>query len=110
NYKCAAGKTDHCLRSNGNCGTDSEARRRQNMTQEELLTAYRPDEDAQKYVALAQTLETRGETRTAATAYDRAFGLSPGDIGIAKARRHLLDQLSVTENGILFRYIPAGTF
>jgi formylglycine-generating enzyme len=75
-----------------------------------LTTSYGGDEEAQKYVALAQQLRAQGENEAAATAYDRAFGLAPDDAAIASARMNLLDQLAIVEHGIAFRYIPAGTF
>src|SRR5688572_8967466 len=80
------------------------------MTPEWLYTSYERDSDAQQYVALARELVAQGEPRAAATVYDRAFGIAPGDQEIAVARRALLDQLAVTEHGMVFRYIPAGTF
>jgi formylglycine-generating enzyme len=80
------------------------------MTPEWLYTSYERDGDAQQYVALARELLAQGEPRAAAVAYDRAFGLAPGDQEIAAARRALLDQLAVVEHGMVFRYIPAGTF
>jgi sulfatase modifying factor 1 len=55
-------------------------------------------------------LEGEGDQHNAATALDRAYGLSPTVAAIGHARRQLLDRLAVTENGIAFRYIPAGTF
>ena len=60
--------------------------------------------------SLAQDLEAKGELQSAATAYDCAYGLQPGNAEIAEARRRLLDRLAVTEHGINFRYIPAGSF
>jgi sulfatase modifying factor 1 len=75
-----------------------------------LYTAYGRDEDAEKYAALAEELAAQGDLHAAASAYDRAFGLHPEDSRITTARRDLLEQLSCVEQGILFRYIPAGTF
>ena len=66
--------------------------------------------DAALYAALGQELEASGEVHSAATAYDRAFGLAPDDTAIRTARQTLLNSLAVVEQGILFRYIPAGTF
>ncbi|HRF98164.1 MAG TPA: SUMF1/EgtB/PvdO family nonheme iron enzyme, partial [Aggregatilineales bacterium] len=39
-----------------------------------------------------------------------AYGLVPAHEGIKRAREKLLDQLAIVEHGIVFRYIPAGTF
>ncbi|HEU5098845.1 MAG TPA: SUMF1/EgtB/PvdO family nonheme iron enzyme [Roseiflexaceae bacterium] len=68
------------------------------------------DDDPLRYVALARELVSQGEPHAAAIAYDRAFGLAPDDNEIAAARSALLDQLAIVEHGIVFRYIPAGTF
>ncbi len=75
-----------------------------------LYTAFEKDGDAQAYVALAEQLKSDGDLHGAATAYDRAYGLAPDDGEIQKSRQKLLDELSVTEHGIHFRYIPSGTF
>jgi len=67
-------------------------------------------DDPHDYFKLAKDLEAAGDLHHAATAYDRAFGLNPTDVEIEPARRRLLDRLAVSENGLAFRYIPAGTF
>ena len=67
-------------------------------------------DDPQEYFRLAQDLERAGDLAHAATALDRASSLNPADAALVRARSQLLDRLAVTENGILFRYIPAGTF
>lgn len=61
-------------------------------------------------VSLARALESSGDLRAAASAYDRAYGLDPFDAAVATQRRDLLERLAVEERGIRFRYIPAGTF
>jgi sulfatase modifying factor 1 len=66
--------------------------------------------DAEKLFTLAKDLETQDELRVAAVAYDRAFGLDPGNREIARSRYELLEQLAVVEHGIKFCYIPAGSF
>ena len=48
--------------------------------------------------------------RLAASAFDRAYGLNPADEGVARLRSNLLEELSVQEHGLHFRYVPAGTF
>lgn len=58
----------------------------------------------------ARELESGGDLRAAAAAFDRAYALAPSDPAVAKARGALLDRLAVVEHGITFRYIPAGTF
>ena len=66
--------------------------------------------EAQKYFKLATELEAARNLHGAATAFDRAYGLNPVHMDIEQARRQLLDHLAVAEKGLLFRYIPAGTF
>ncbi len=62
------------------------------------------------FVELAEQFIRDGKTALAASAFDRAFALSPDDGEIAADRRSLLDTLAVSEHGIHFRYVPAGTF
>jgi sulfatase modifying factor 1 len=75
-----------------------------------LLNASGGSGDIGKLVALAEQLQAAGDVHIAATALDRAFGLDSNDAAIRQARKLLLDQLSLTEHGIVFRYVPAGTF
>lgn len=75
-----------------------------------LLQPPHPGEDPRRSAALARALAARGDLRAAASAYDRAFGLDPRDPAVAAERRALLDRLALVEHGIVFRYIPAGTF
>ena len=75
-----------------------------------LEHSYKPEGDADMFFKLAQMLESKGNLHRAATAYDRAFGLAPTRRDIAQERMRLLNQLSVTEHDLIFRYIPAGTF
>ena len=67
-------------------------------------------DDAEKIFDVARQLEADGTLELAATTYDRAYGLAPEHEGIRHARATLLDRLAVVEHGIVFRYIPAGTF
>jgi formylglycine-generating enzyme len=62
------------------------------------------------FLEKGRELEARGNSRLAASFYDRAFSLDPSDEEIVDARRSLLDRLAVVEHGIVFRYIPAGIF
>jgi formylglycine-generating enzyme required for sulfatase activity len=57
----------------------------------------------------ARALVDAGDLRTAASVYDRGYGLDPHDATLAGERLELLDRLAVEEHGIRFRYIPAGT-
>ncbi len=66
--------------------------------------------DAKHYFTLAKELELAGDLDHAATALDRAYGLDPSHAEIVNARRQLLDRLAIRERGIVFRYVPAGTF
>ena len=64
--------------------------------------------DAAGLRRLAERLVAEGDLETAATAYDRAYGLAAQDGDIAVARGKLLDSLAVVEHGLRFRYVPAG--
>jgi formylglycine-generating enzyme len=77
---------------------------------QELLSSCGNTGDAKHFFSLAKELEASDNLRMAATAYDRAYGLNPENHEIATARKHILEQLSVVEHGIQFRYIPAGAF
>ena len=79
-------------------------------SRDELLTAHGRDGDPAAWAAMARELLQSGERGLAASAFDRAFGLDPTDAELAAERTALLDELSVTELGLRFRYIPAGTF
>jgi sulfatase modifying factor 1 len=59
---------------------------------------------------LADRLAAEGDVATAATAYDRAYGLTPYDDDLAAARSALLERLTVVEHGMRFRYVPAGCY
>lgn len=50
------------------------------------------------------------DARRLASALDAAFALDPRDRGLARERALLLDGLSIEELGIVWRYVPAGTF
>ncbi|RAY17312.1 Sulphatase-modifying factor protein [Actinomadura craniellae] len=75
-----------------------------------LLADHGTSGDPRALLRRGRELAAAGETRLAATAYDRAYGLDPADPEVAGARRALLDALAVEEHGIRFRYVPAGTF
>ncbi|MFK7767596.1 MAG: formylglycine-generating enzyme family protein [Mariniblastus sp.] len=77
---------------------------------EQTLSAYRQDESPDESLVLADYFSERGDLRHAASALDRAYGLNPFDQGVVERRQSVLDKLAVIENGILFRYVPAGTF
>ena len=77
---------------------------------EQLYESHGSKGDPAAFLAWGRQLESQGMLEAAATAYDRAFGLAPDDEHICTARQSILDRLAVTEHGIPFRYIPAGTF
>lgn len=77
---------------------------------ESLLDDSDPHGDPGAALVLADALLERDDLRGAAAALDRAFGLRPDDDGIARQRAEVLRQLTVVEHGLVFRYVPAGTF
>jgi sulfatase modifying factor 1 len=77
---------------------------------ERLLDSSGPTGDPDAFFSLAHELEAEGELHLAATAFERAYGLAPHNVQIADARQELLDRLAVHEHGMVFRYVPAGTF
>jgi sulfatase modifying factor 1 len=77
---------------------------------EPLLSACGPDGDAEEALVLADLFMERDALRLAAAALDRAFGLRPDDTQIQRQRQEVLERLAVTEYGLRFCYVPAGTF
>src|SRR6266568_8834336 len=75
-----------------------------------LLDALGTSGNVGEMLALAEKLEAAGNLHVAATALDRAFGTDPRNSSVRQARQRLLDRLAVSEHGIAFRYIPAGSF
>jgi sulfatase modifying factor 1 len=85
-----------------------------------LLSGDDAGDDPAELLRVARELADSGELRLAATAYDRAYRAAAGDSAaedsaaedseVARARAALLDRLAVTEHGMTFRYVPAGTF
>lgn len=82
------------------------------MTEEERkqLNSACSTEDVGFLVQLADRLVKAGDLHGAASALDAAYGLDPSHPNAAQRRAALLDQLSVDEQGIKFRYIPGGSF
>jgi sulfatase modifying factor 1 len=66
--------------------------------------------DPADFVVAADRFLARDELEAAASALDRAHGLAPDDRDIAEQRRDVLDRLAIFEHGLVFRYVPAGTF
>lgn len=76
----------------------------------QILEGCGPDSDVADVLVAADYFLDQNDLRMAAAAYDRAYGLQPDDEDIFGLRREVLDQLKIEEHGIVFRYIPAGTF
>jgi formylglycine-generating enzyme required for sulfatase activity len=66
--------------------------------------------DAAALGLLAKRLQAEGAIEAAATAADRAFGLTAGDTALAAHRAELLGMLAVQEHGLTFRYVPGGCY
>ena len=79
-----------------------------NDDDQQQLNSARSTKDIDRLAQLADRLVRDGDLHGAATALDIAYGLDPSHS--TPAQRGLLDQLSVIENGITFRYIPGGPF
>jgi len=76
---------------------------------DEVIASHGPD-DPSRYIAIADHFLGHGDRQAAAAALDRAYGLAPDDAGLARHRAAILDELAVTEHGLVWRYVPAGTF
>ncbi len=76
---------------------------------EDVLASHGPD-DPLRFVAIADHFLTADDLPAAAAALDRAYGLAPDDPAVARQRAAILDQLAVREHGLVWRYVPAGTF
>jgi len=77
---------------------------------EEILGAALSAIDPARFLVAADDFLARGMPRVAASALDRAYGLLPRDEGVQRQRRAVLDELAITEHGLVFRYVPAGIF
>jgi formylglycine-generating enzyme required for sulfatase activity len=76
---------------------------------EEVVASW-GDDDPTRYIAIADHFLRLEDKPAAAAALDRAYGLAPDDVDLARHRMAILDELAVYEHGIVWRYIPAGTF
>ena len=76
---------------------------------EDVLASHGPDDPA-RFIAYADHFLIAQDLPAAAAALDRAYGLSPGDADLARHRAAILDQLAVHDGGLVWRYVPAGTF
>jgi formylglycine-generating enzyme len=76
-----------------------------------IATQFEPEEGNPALLfEIARSLENEGDLPSAATVYDRAFGIAPHLDDIREHRRRLLDRLAIVEHGIRFRYVPGGPF
>lgn len=76
---------------------------------EDVLASHGPDDPA-RFLAYADHFLAAQDLPAAAAALDRAYGLAPGDADLARHRAAILDQLAVHDRGLVWRYVPAGTF
>jgi formylglycine-generating enzyme required for sulfatase activity len=76
---------------------------------EDVVASHGPD-DPSRFIAIADHFLTIEDLPAAAAALDRAYGLLPDDAHLARLRAEILDRLAVREHGLVWRYIPAGTF
>jgi formylglycine-generating enzyme required for sulfatase activity len=75
-----------------------------------VCAEFEPEGEPPLLLAIAKELRADGNPDGAATVIDRAYGLDPNAEEIRRLRAELLNQLSVIEHGIHFRYVPAGVF
>ena len=66
--------------------------------------------DPARLASIGERLVQQGDLEVATTAYDRAYGLDPDDQSVSTARARLLSRLAVREQGVRFRYVPAGCY
>lgn len=77
---------------------------------EDVVASHGPDEPA-RFIAIADHFLQLGDREAAAAALDRAYGLDPDDRDLAAHRAAILDELAITDaHGLIWRYVPAGTF
>lgn len=69
-----------------------------------------PTDDPTRAQVLADAASEAGDLKLVAAALDRAFGLAPHLADIAAGRAAALDALAIKEHGLIFRYVPTGTF
>ncbi|WP_157368576.1 SUMF1/EgtB/PvdO family nonheme iron enzyme [Zavarzinella formosa] len=77
---------------------------------EYLTVEFEPEGNPRIPFEAGQVLENAGDLDSAATMYNRAFGLAPDDLEIRAAFMNLLNRLEVKEHGLTWRYIPGGVF
>ncbi len=75
-----------------------------------ILRQFEPEGDVTLLLEIAEALEAAGNREGAAAVLDRAYGIDPTLERTVQLRTRVLDQLAIVEQGIRFRYIPAGPF
>jgi formylglycine-generating enzyme required for sulfatase activity len=75
-----------------------------------IVAEFEPEGDPWLLLEVARQLEEAGDQPSAATVYDRAYGIAPGLEEVGRGRRAVLDRLAVEEHGLRFRYVPGGPF
>jgi formylglycine-generating enzyme required for sulfatase activity len=80
------------------------------MGQEWKDKALEQETNPENLLEHAQWMEGVGDLFSAASFYDRAYGLAPLDEKIRVARQGVLDKLALVENGLAFRFVPGGPF
>lgn len=82
------------------------------VTLEEILTRAPTGtaDDAARFVVAADAFLSADDLPAAAAALDRAYALAPDDAAIVRQRLAILDELTVREHGLVFRFVPAGAF
>jgi formylglycine-generating enzyme len=68
------------------------------------------DGDSADFQVAADHWLSHGDEATALVALDRAYGLASEDPTITAMRAAFLDRFAIEEHGLIWRYVPAGTF
>ena len=68
------------------------------------------DADPFEALVLADYFLEQCDDRLAASALDVAYGARPDDEALATRRRTLLEALTIVERGVVYRFVPGGTF
>lgn len=77
---------------------------------DKIQDEYGPEGDAILYLSEAEKLAGNNMLHEAASVINRAYCIDPKNERISHLRNDILDKMSISECGLEFRYIPAGTF
>ena len=77
---------------------------------EHVLTHAGATDDPAQALVLADAAAEAANAQLLAAALDRAWGLAPTHPGLAPWRAQTLDGLELKEHGLIFRFVPPGTF